>query len=221
METGVTKHQIISSLISLTVIVGGLYLVFRYFGITEVEAAVERAGLWAPLVLVVAKAATIVIAPLGGSPLYPLAGALFGFWKGTGLLILGDALGGTIAFYLSRIFGRHLVEKLIGGDQQFLGRALRMMGSVKGFFIARVCFMPLPEVVAYGAGLTRINFFPFILIYTPVGAIPAMVLAGVGSVLTMGDWWILPAALFAGALIIPIGFLVFRSVLNEWEKAGE
>ncbi len=218
METGVSKKQALTSLLSLTIILGGIYFLFKYFGITEVQDTIERTGVWAPLVLILAKASTVVLAPLGGSPLYPLAGALFGFWKGVGLLILGDALGGIIAFYLSRVFGRSLVEKFLGDDTKFLARALKMMGTVKGFLVARICFMPLPEVVAYGAGLTHINFIPFFLIYITIGVIPTMALAGVGSALTLGMWWVLPAALVAGSILIPIGFLLFRSTLKEWEK---
>lgn len=218
METGVNKRQLITSLLSLTVIFGGIYLIFRHFGITEVQDTIDRAGIWAPLILILAKASTIVLAPLGGSPLYPLAGALFGFWKGVGLLMIGDALGGIIAFYLSRFFGRTLVEKMIGNDEKFLSKALRMMGTVKGFFVARVCFAPLPEVVAYGAGLTRIHFVPFILIHVLVGIVPTMILAGLGSALTQGVWWVLPLVIVGGMVVIPIGFLVFRFILKDWEK---
>lgn len=218
METGVSKRQIAINLASLAVVLGGIYFVLHYFGITEVRETIEHAGIWAPLVLVLAKASTIVIAPLGGAPLYPLAGALFGFWQGTGLLLLGDALGGTVAFFISRTFGRTLVERIIGDDKKFLGRALKMMGTVKGFLIARVCFMPLPEVVSYGAGLTRIPFIYFFPIYISIGAIPIMILSGLGSVLTLGTWWILPAAIAAGMIVIPTGFFIFRTVLGEWEK---
>jgi len=218
METGVSKKQLLTSLVSLTVILGGIYILFKYFGITEVQETIERAGIWAPLVLVLAKASTIVLAPLGGAPLYPLAGALFGFWKGTGLLFLGDMFGGMVAFFLSRIFGRHLVEKLLGDDTKFLARALKMMGTLKGFFIARLCFLPVPEVVSYGAGLTRIGKNPFFLIYAPIEIIPIMALASIGSLLTLGMWWVLPAALVAGSILVPLGFLLFRSMLTEWEK---
>lgn len=218
METGVSKKQIFINLASLTLILGGLYFVLRYFGLTEVRETVEAAGIWGPLVLIVAKASTIVIAPLGGSPLYPLAGALFGFWQGTAFLLIGDALGGTIAFFLSRALGRKLVERIIGEDQKFLGKALRMMGTVKGFLIARMCFMPLPEVVAYGAGLTRIPFIYFFPIFISIGAIPVALLSALGSALTLNTWWVLPAALVVGMVVIPAGFFLFRTVLREWEE---
>ncbi len=219
METGVSKKQALVSIASLVIILGGLYAIFRYFGITEVQTAVENAGVWAPLVLILAKASTIVIAPLSGSPLYPLAGALFGFWEGVLWLAIGDALGGIVAFYLSRIFGRHIVEKMLGAaEEKFLARVLRMVGTAKGFLVARICFAPMPEVVAYGAGLTRLNFVPFILIYVPIGLIPTMALAGLGSALTAGEWWVLPGVIVLGVVLVPLGALLFRYVLNEWDQ---
>lgn len=218
METGVSKRQIAINLVSLATILGGIYFVLHHFGITEVRETIQNAGIWAPLVLVIAKASTVVIAPLGGSPLYPLAGALFGFWQGTGLLLLGDAIGGTIAFFLSRFFGRRIVERMIGDDQKFLGKALRMMGTVKGFLVARICFMPIPEVVAYGAGLTRIPYIYFFPIFISIGAIPVALLSALGSALTLGTWWILPAAIVAGMIVVPAGFFLFRTVLHEWEE---
>jgi uncharacterized membrane protein YdjX (TVP38/TMEM64 family) len=218
MDTGVSKQQIITSLGGLVFVLGGLYFLFAHFGITNVQESIQSAGIWAPLLLILAKASTIIIAPLGGSPLYPLAGALFGFWEGSAYLIAGDVLGGVTAFFISRMFGRTLVEKMIGGDEKFLSRALKMMSTVKGFLIARICFAPLPEVVAYGAGLTRINFFVFLVIYVVIGIPPILLLAGLGSVLTLGTWWLLPLALLVGIVVLPVGFFIFRSMLLEWEK---
>jgi uncharacterized membrane protein YdjX (TVP38/TMEM64 family) len=218
VETGVTKKQLIISLGSIVLVLGGLYAVFAYFGITNVQETIDDAGIWAPLVLILAKASTIIIAPLSGSPLYPLAGALFGFWEGALYLILGDMIGGVVAFWISRILGRSIVEKMIGGDGKFLSRALKMMGTIKGFLVARICFAPLPEVVAYGAGLTRINFLVFLIIFVAVGIPPILVLAGLGSILTLDTWWVLPAALLVGIIVVPLGFFLFKSMLNDFEK---
>jgi uncharacterized membrane protein YdjX (TVP38/TMEM64 family) len=218
VETGVTKKQLIISLGSIVLVLGGLYAVFAYFGITNVQETIDDAGIWAPLVLILAKASTIIIAPLSGSPLYPLAGALFGFWEGALYLILGDMIGVVVAFWISRILGRSIVEKMIGGDGKFLSRALKMMGTIKGFLVARICFAPLPEVVAYGAGLTRINFLVFLIIFVAVGIPPILVLAGLGSILTLDTWWVLPAALLVGIIVVPLGFFLFKSMLNDFEK---
>jgi len=221
METGVSVRQAATNILGFVAVLGGLYLLFRYFGITEIHETIEQAGVWAPVMLVLAKISTIVIAPLGGAPLYPLAGALFGFWKGFALMLLGDTIGCTISFFISRLFGRRLVEKLMRGDGQFLNRALRMMSTTRGFFAARICFLPLPEVTAYGAGLTRMPFLPFIIITGGVGIVPVMLFVGLGSVLTLNLWWTLPLAIVTAVVLIPVGIFLFKFAMGEWEKTKQ
>lgn len=215
METGVNKHQAIVSLVGLAVVFGGLYFILDYFGVTEVQRAVERAGIWAPFVFIMAKASTLVIAPLGGAPLYLMGGALFGFWKGVVLVMLGDIVGGTIAFYISRIFGRPVAEKFLGSEQRYLTRALRLMETPKGFLFTRICFSGIQEVAIYGAGLTRLSFVPFIIIHAVVNVIPVALLVGLGVTLTYEAWWILPLAYAIGVGAIATGLALFHLQIEK------
>ena len=89
-----TVRNVILLLLVALVVIGGSFLI----DIEELSAFVARAGLWGPLALILLKASTIVFAPLSGSPLYPLAGALFGPWWGLLYIMLGESLGGSIAF---------------------------------------------------------------------------------------------------------------------------
>ena len=192
-----------TNFIGLAGLIGVLAIAFYFLDIEEMRVQIERAGLWAPLLFIFAKATTIVVAPLGGSPLYPIAGALFGFWKGIFLLVIGDAIGGAVFFFLSRIFGRKLVERMIGNEGMLVS-ALEMMGTVKGFFIARVCLAAFPELASYAAGLTKLRFLPFIVIYSVIGIAPALVGVSLGSLLAEGrDGYVLGfAALLAGVLTV-------------------
>lgn len=92
--------------------IGAIYLFARFLGVDELRERIAAAGIWGPLIVILLKASTLVIAPLGGSPLYPIAGAAFGFWRGFIYTFLGDLLGTTIAFYISRVFGRKIVQIL-------------------------------------------------------------------------------------------------------------
>jgi uncharacterized membrane protein YdjX (TVP38/TMEM64 family) len=64
--------------ITILVIVGLTFL----FDMEKIQEWIKTAGIWAPLIFIFLKTSTIVIAPLSGSPLYPLVGLLFGFWPG-------------------------------------------------------------------------------------------------------------------------------------------
>lgn len=211
-----SPKQVFVSLIGLLVVLGCIYFFFRVFDLAQVERTIAQAGVWAPLVLILAKATTVVIAPLSGSPIYPVAGAVFGFWKALPLLILGDFLGGSVAFLLSRFFGRNLAEKLLGGHGNLISKALSMMGSVKGFLLVRLSFVTFPEIPAYAAGLSRIGYIPFILIYTAVGAFPTAIVAGLGAYLTRDSGSPgLGVVLFAGTIVSAISILLFLRMLGR------
>ncbi len=171
---------------------------------------VTTAGIWAPLVFMLAKASTVVFAPLSGGPLYPLAGALFGFNLGFVLLIVGDALGSAIAFVISRGLGRAVVARMVKNDIGIVARVSEVLATTKGFLVARVCLASLPEVVAYAAGLTPISFWKFFWIQNAVGVLPTALFCFGGSALVAFNS---PAALAATSLgglgAAVIGFALF------------
>lgn len=203
-------------LVGLFAIVALLYTFFRVFDIGDVQARVEEAGIWGPLVLIAAKASTIVVVPLTGSPIYPIAGALFGFWKAFFLLLIGDMLGGTIAFYLSRFFGRGIVEQMFRGQESLIAQALTMMGSIRGFLLARLCFMTFPEVPAFAGGLSRIGYLPFITIYAIVGMVPTAFTTALGSLLTGDNNPLIFGTVFVfGALVSGVSLYIFINLLKR------
>ncbi len=211
-----SPRQLVFNLLALALILGGLYFFFRIFDIDTVQSRIEEAGIWAPLILVVVKASTIVIAPLSGGPLYPIGGALFGFWKGLGLLVLGDMLGGSIAFFLSRIFGRSLAERLLGGQKNLVTEALSMMSSARGFLLARLGFVTFPEVPAYAAGLSRIPYVVFLSIYTAVGLVPTAITAGLGALFVETENAVLfTSVFFFGTVVSAVSLYLFYRMLER------
>ncbi len=193
-------------LVVAVIVVGSFFI-----KIEDLEGWVAQTGLWGPLVLVLLKASTIVFAPLSGSPLYPLAGALFGPWYGLLYIVLGDMLGAVISFYLSRRYGRALVMRFLSqGNIKFLDAALSYMGTLKGFLIARILFSPLPEIASYGAGLTKLPFLPFFVIHSVIGLVPAFILVWFGASLSLasGPWGLL-AILLVGSFVAGLGILIF------------
>lgn len=212
----------LENFLGLGLVIVGIVVAVKYFGGDQLRAAVEGAGAWAPLALIAAKATTIVAAPLSGGPLYPVAGALFGVWPAILYLFLGDLLGGSIAFFVARRFGRGLVERILSkSNDGFLDKALGLMGTVKGFFVARVCFVALPEAVAYGAGLTALPYLPFALIYSSIGLIPTAILAWVGDASISGGGWMVGVGLIGGGVAAAAGGLLFAKLAGkEAERAA-
>lgn len=207
----------LENFLGLGLVIVVLVVMMKYVGGEEMRAWVESAGAWGPFALVIAKATTIVVAPLSGDPIYPLAGALFGTGPGILYLFLGDFLGGSIAFLIARRFGRALVERILKKQNAgFLDRALDLMGTIKGFLIARICFIALPEAVAYGAGLTKLRYLPFALIYGSIGVLPTIPLVLIGdAAFQSGSGWLVTLGLVGGSIAAGAGALLFAHLAGK------
>ena len=198
MSLKAIPRESVRNLLLAGLTLAALFLVVRSWGPEAMQEWVKRAGVWAPVVLVVAKVATIVFAPLSGSILYSLAGAMFGFWEAFALLVLGDAIGGVIAFWISRVFGRTVVEQMLGGESNLLGRVLQRIGTVRGFLITRTIFVTAQDLMAYAAGLSRIAFVPFLIIHVAVGLAPTAALTWFGAILIEKQGFLGVGGLIAG-----------------------
>lgn len=182
---GINTKELVMNAVWLVIILFLIYVSVRFIGIDNMKEKVMAAGIFGPLLLIFLKASTLVFAPLGGSPLYPVAGALFGFTKGFIYVFLGDVLGSVMSFYISRIFGRKIASYFLSKPGMHAADdILRHIGTTKGFIQARLIFIGFPEAINYGAGLTTISFWKFITISILIGAIPIAVLVAFGEVLT-------------------------------------
>ena len=182
----------------------------------ELQSQISGFGIWAPVVLVLLKATTLIIAPLGGTPLYLLAGALFGNLNGLLLAILGDLIGSTVCFYLSRIYGEKVLGFFAGSQNvERIKKTVNIVSSTGSFIKARLGFVSMPELLSYAAGLSKINFWKFsiinILFYIPVD----IVLVFFGSQMAQ----VSPKYFFVYPLVIAI-FAVggFLALYKDYQK---
>lgn len=134
---------------------------------------IDSFGILAPIIFVLLKMSTLIIAPLGGTPLYFIAGGLFGNLNGLILSLLGDGLGSAICFFLARFYGPKIVKTFIG--EKFFEKVtntVAVLSGIRSFIKARISLIAMPELLAYASGFSRINFLTFfwinILFYLPV-----------------------------------------------------
>ncbi len=163
---------------ALTLLLAGLgYIAISHYGPEAARRAMEEAGPAAPLLFVLLKVATIVLAPLSGSPLYLVAGPLFGQVPGTLYLVAGDTIGGSVAFALSRRYGRTLLARVFGvGAAAAVDRAYARVGSWRALLLGRLLMPGLTDWISYAAGLTTMRYVPFLLI-SFFGGLPATYVA--------------------------------------------
>lgn len=147
-----------------------LFLFILSFGLLksgDLEARVTSFGILAPFVVIILKMSTLIIAPLGGTPIYILAGVVFGPVKGFLLSLIGDVLGSSVCFFLSRRYGASVLSFFVGNqNKDKVLKTVNILKNNKSFFKARLGFVSMPELLAYASGLSQISFFTFTLVNT-------------------------------------------------------
>jgi uncharacterized membrane protein YdjX (TVP38/TMEM64 family) len=210
-EQTATKGEMPKHNLGFVVILMLMGLLFFFFDLDQVRAIVEKGGILGPIVFILAKASTIVIAPISGSAVYPMAGAVFGFWHGFIYIFIGDAIGSAIAFWISRTYGIAVAQRLMGSsDGGYLTHVLEYLNSWRGLIEARIFFSALPEAVAYAAGLSQLPFLKFIVVQMGL-AIPTIALmVYFGSLLHLSENpLIMGAVLGLGAILMLAGGSLF------------
>lgn len=216
MTPKVSGKEAIRNLLFFAVAIGLFYYVAKVLGIEGMREKVEAAGVLAPFLVVALKATTIVVVPLGGTPLYPLAGVIFGFWKGLGITLLGDAVGATIAFYVSRFFGTKLLGYLMAKSHaEMVMKLIDRMSDTKNYIRARLFFAGFPEIFAYASGLTRVSYWLFLPLHIGVHAIGASLLILFGDVLVTGSTWVAIMLSVAFSLLTLAGIFWFHANVTE------
>lgn len=181
-------------------------LVMQAFGGAEkIRGWVEGAGSWAPVVFILLKASTYVIAPLSGTPLKITAGALFGLWEGLLYTTVGDVLGGTLNFWIARLLGRPGIRRFAGAKAiKQVDDTVAHVGGWRALLLARLLLSSLYDFISYAAGLSSLPFKHYFWV-TVVGGVPgAFIFVLLGDALASG-----PASLYMLiALAVIIGFMI-------------
>jgi uncharacterized membrane protein YdjX (TVP38/TMEM64 family) len=83
--------------------------------------------------------------------------------------------GAAICFYISKIYGRPAVEKLVGKKSlEYADKFFDRYGK-HAILIARLLPIVSFDVISYAAGLTSMRFWPF-FIATGIGQLPATII---------------------------------------------
>lgn len=194
------KREKIIEIVWFVVVLSLFIISIKMLRSGTLQTEVAAFGVWAPLLVLVLKMTTLVVAPLGGTPLYVLAGGVFGTKVGFLICFLGDILGSSVCFWLSRRYGVKVLS-IFAGSQNVdkVLKTVSIINNTSSFVKARVGFASMPELLAYAAGLSRLNFwrFSFInaLFYLPVDI--ALVFFG-SQIATLGAKYlfILPVLIF-------------------------
>lgn len=149
----------------LLILLGGLFV--YYFGNKispdEITSFVMKAGIFGPVIYILAMTLTFVIAPLSGSPIFFAGFVLFG--KNFQLLIyIAAVIGATVNFWIARIWGRKIVVKMVGEKNMDKVDEFTKDYGITTLIFLRVFQGNLMDFISYAFGLTKIKFLPYLLV---------------------------------------------------------
>jgi uncharacterized membrane protein YdjX (TVP38/TMEM64 family) len=209
-STQTRRRVLLHAFVLVVAFVALTVAVQRYVPVlTDTQALAEYIrgyGILAPLVLIALQAVQVVAAPIPGQLLAVVAGYVFGAWWGTLYNMIGVTIGSTVAFWLSRRYGRSYVETVIADDalDQF-DAVSDSYGRPALFLVFLVPGLP-DDVICFAGGLTDIPLWQLVVIAI-VGRAPAFFLVNVvGELFSTND---VPAAIALSVVLVVISGLAY------------
>jgi len=133
-------------------------------------------GVWAPVISSLLMIFQAVAAPLPAFVVTFTNGLLFGWVWGTLLSWSSAMLGAALCFWIARSLGRPVVEKLVGGTKALdVSDIFFARYGNRAILISRLLPFVSFDIISYGAGLTPVSFWKFLLA-TGIGQLPATVI---------------------------------------------
>ncbi|MDT2821644.1 TVP38/TMEM64 family protein [Enterococcus devriesei] len=181
-----------------------ILMLFRSMNVDSIIGYLRSFGIWAVVISFLLMMFQSIIAPLPAFLITFANAAVFGWWQGALLSWTSAMAGALVCFYIARIAGRDIIEKI---NKNFSLETIDEYFDRYGRHTILICRL-LPfisfDFISYAAGLTAIKPLPF-LIATGLGQLPAtIVYSYVGSNLTGNTKTIMFGLLSMFALFIAI-----------------
>lgn len=197
-------------------LVNNISAMFATGDFTVVRDFIDEYGTYAMLVSAGLMIFQSVMAPLPAFLITFANANLFGWWQGAILSWVSAMLGAALCFYISRVLGRDIVEKLTSkAGLESIDNFFEKYGK-HSILIARLLPFMSFDLVSYAAGLTSMAFIPF-FIATGIGQLPATIIYSyVGGMLSGGVQLLVTGLLILFALSIFI--VLIRNIFNSRES---
>lgn len=132
-------------------------------------------GIWAPLTSIALMTLQSAV-PLVPGVIITITNAwIFGWQYGAVYSWTGALLGATLDFIVARWYGRPVIERFVNTKYLTLTDAFFKLHGILAVFITRLTPIIPFKVISYGAGLTKLTLWQFI-VATAIGQTPAIVL---------------------------------------------
>lgn len=168
------------------------------------------------VVFVAVRTFQTIIKVIPGEPLEIAAGYVFGTWGGLLYCSLGSLLGTLIILLLSRRFGKAFVSTFVDVEKL---QELPLVEDDKRRRLFLIAFYLIPstpkDLMCYGAGLTKINLWEFLLI-TTLCRIPSIITSTVcGNALGEKRYALAIAVFVATAVAALVCMVLYKRISNQ------
>ncbi|MEL6152081.1 MAG: VTT domain-containing protein [Chloroflexota bacterium] len=166
----------------LLLLVAGIFVGIRLIGVERLQAFIDSAGIFAPLLYIALRALASVVAPFSSGPLQLASGILFGFIPAVIYSLIGSTLGYTTSFWIARRYGRGVVKRLLGENIERVDDSIRHLESWFSLAFARLVLSFAYDFIAYAGGLSKTPFRRFLVVTLLLGIPPIAVAVFIGLV---------------------------------------
>ncbi|MBR0400456.1 MAG: TVP38/TMEM64 family protein [Mogibacterium sp.] len=203
--------------------VNNVVAMFKSGDFDQMHDFIAKYGKWAMAISALLMIFQSLAAPLPAFFITLTNANLFGWWQGCILSWASSMAGAALCFWIARILGRDVVEKICSRGA---------LASIEEFFekygkrcilIARLLPFISFDIVSYAAGLTSMGFWGF-FVATGIGQLPAcIVYSYVGGMLTGGakKLFIGLLCLFSLAILVALIRQVYSASEKKKQAAAE
>ena len=181
---------------------------------------IDSHGIRGRLAFIGMAALQVIFAIIPGEPLELGAGYAFSTAEGTVLCLLGNAVGTSIVFFLTKRWGIRLVEMFVSREKMESTRFLQNNEklNVLVFIIFLIPGTP-KDIITYLIGLTPMKLGMF-LILTSIARIPSVLTSVMtGNALGVRDYRSAVIVYAVTGLISLAGLLAYRKLSGAFKKA--
>lgn len=165
-------EQYAPAAITILLLIAVIYFTQYYATPEQLEGFISKLGPWGVMAYIVAVMLANVAAPISASPFLFLGFSFYGT-NAVWLFALGNIMAMAVNFYISRKFGRVLLQRLVGKSGMSKIDELSQDYGLFALFIVRMFFSGISDLASYAFGLGPIKFRPYMIV-SIIGSLPPM-----------------------------------------------
>lgn len=193
----------------------GFFYNLTNFNVEELTSFVSSFSGLSFLVYILIIILSVIITPIHPLVFYVAGGIIFGPYVAWALAMIGTIIGASVAFHISKRYGRFFIEKRISKEKLKKFDKLSDKHGALSIFLLRVNPITSSDIWTYIAGLTKMNFWKF-LAGTALGLAPAIFVQtyfgkAIKENATLFNIFIIIAVVYLVLLVLGIlYFLIFK-----------